>query len=394
MRRRGILESGGNLTLSSYSGTVSASASSGAFYVYWNDVTLKDSSVAVSSNQTWATPTWNASSGRVTVACTENTDLASSRTAIITVTYSGVSATYILTQQTATLSIDQTSLTLSFDCDSISIYVKVNGKNYTGDASTVTISSNQTWLTGSYNPSWGVSVYAEDNTGNSNRYATLTITIQGQSVTCSITQMYCETITSVPYDGTVDGYKYVTIGGVKWAYSNVGASSPSDYGNYYAWGETTTKSSYTWENYIYNDGTASPTASNMTKYNSTDKLITLESSDDAATANMGGGWRMPTSNELQALRDKSFGWAKYNGIVGIKFKDGSNPSKFVFLPLAGRKSGNNLYSNDVWAYMLSNTLIAYARVNCTSLCIGRPTNNRYNCQSQRFYGNTIRAVHD
>ena len=104
-------------------------------------------------------------------------------------------------------------------------------------------------------------------------------------------------------------HEYVDLGlpsGLLWAACNVGADSPEDYGDYFAWAETTTKSVYNWSTYQYCMGTATT----LTKYCSnagygyngyTDNLTTLQTGDDAATAQWGSGWRMPTKEEWQEL---------------------------------------------------------------------------------------------
>ena len=82
--------------------------------------------------------------------------------------------------------------------------------------------------------------------------------------------------------GTINGYKYVDLGlSVKWATVNIGATLPADYGNYYAWGETETKDEYTSDYSVtYGDSSIDDFAGNATY--------------DAATANWGSSWRMPT----------------------------------------------------------------------------------------------------
>ena len=97
--------------------------------------------------------------------------------------------------------------------------------------------------------------------------------------------------------GTENGYGYVDLGlSVKWATCNVGANNPEDYGDYFAWGETTTKDTYNLSTYKWCNGSYST----LTKYcnNSsygnngfTDNKTQLELSDDAARANWGGSWR-------------------------------------------------------------------------------------------------------
>ena len=96
----------------------------------------------------------------------------------------------------------------------------------------------------------------------------------------------------------INGHVYVEMGdGLKWANCNVGADKPEEVGALFAWGETTPKATYSLDNYKwYKDG-------NYTKYNSTDSKQILRKEDDAATANWGGTWRTPTSNDIFKLLD-------------------------------------------------------------------------------------------
>ena len=126
-------------------------------------------------------------------------------------------------------------------------------------------------------------------------------------------------------DGFVNDHGYVDLGlSVKWATCNVGASSPSDYGDYYAWGETSTKSSYTEEN-------------NNT-YGKSMNDIRGNSSYDVARAKWGGSWRLPTEAEFQELLDKcTWTWTTQGGHNGYKVT-GKN-GKSIFLPAAGYRYG-------------------------------------------------------
>ena len=123
--------------------------------------------------------------------------------------------------------------------------------------------------------------------------------------------------------GTLNGHDYVDLGlSVKWATCNVGATKPSDYGNYYAWGETSTKSTYTEEN--------SKTHGN----NSYNYDIGRNITTDAARANWSGTWRLPTEAEVRELVDKcAWTWTTHGGHSGYKVT-GSN-SGSIFLPAAG-----------------------------------------------------------
>ena len=103
--------------------------------------------------------------------------------------------------------------------------------------------------------------------------------------------------------------KYVDLGlpsGLLWATCNVGADRPWDYGDFFAWGETSPKSEYSWATYKHARGESK----SLTKYcysssygynGFTDYRYTLELSDDAAYINMGSGWRMPTADEFYEL---------------------------------------------------------------------------------------------
>ena len=147
-------------------------------------------------------------------------------------------------------------------------------------------------------------------------------------------------------NGTVNGHEWVDLGlpsGTLWATCNVGANTPTDYGDYFAWGETQTSNVYYWSSYKYANGDYDK----LTKYcnNSyygdngfTDNLTTLEASDDAATANWGAGWRMPTRAEFEELQNKNnctVTWTTQNGINGRLFT-GTNGNS-LFLPAAGTR---------------------------------------------------------
>ncbi len=127
--------------------------------------------------------------------------------------------------------------------------------------------------------------------------------------------------------GTISGHDYVDLGlpsGLKWATCNVGASQPHEYGNYYAWGETSTKTEYTAENCVTHDKSMGDISGNA--------------SYDAARANWGDSWRMPTDRELTELRENCiWTWTSQSGVNGYKVT-GSNGNS-IFLPAAGYSDG-------------------------------------------------------
>ena len=187
---------------------------------------------------------------------------------------------------------------------------------------------------------------------------------------------YCQKENEVHYNpiDPSNGHSYVDLGlpsGTKWATMNIGAEEETDYGLYFAWGETqgysgiTDEKQFSWSDYKY--GTSS---SNLTKYNSTDGLTTLEPSDDAATVNWGGKWRMPTDdqiNELLNTENCTNEWVtNYNGsgVNGRLFTSVRNENK-LFAPSAGYCYEGLLFRvgeyGDVWSCALSSAYEDYAQ---------------------------------
>jgi len=130
--------------------------------------------------------------------------------------------------------------------------------------------------------------------------------------------------------------EYVDLGlSVKWATCNLGAAKPEDYGNYYAWGETEPKDTYTKDNNTYYS------AGNWIKYNTKGTKETLESDDDAATAALGSGWRMPTQAECNELINNcDCIYTTQNGVNGYKIVGPNGNS--IFMPAGGQKNGSTL----------------------------------------------------
>ena len=176
---------------------------------------------------------------------------------------------------------------------------------------------------------------------------------------------------------------YVDLGlpsGLKWAKCNLGASKPSDYGDYYAWGETEPKTEYTWANYKWMQ-TGQSDWKYITKYTFADgktegiwyapdgtfigdgKTI-LFPPDDAATAKLGSPWRMPTLDEIKELLDYcTWTWTTQDGKNGYEVK-GTNGNS-IFLPAAGYRNISQLIDagsrGDYWSSSLTPALSGYAR---------------------------------
>lgn len=163
--------------------------------------------------------------------------------------------------------------------------------------------------------------------------------------------------------GTYNGHEYVDLGlpsGTLWATCNVGASKPEEYGNYYAWGETSTKSTYNWDTYKYSNGSEDKLTKYCNKKKNGDKrfrdnLTVLQASDDAATVNWGNGWCMPTIAQWEELlSNTTMTMTTQNGVNGRLFKASNGNS--LFLPAAGSRHGGNLNKAGSNGYYRSSSL--------------------------------------
>ena len=182
------------------------------------------------------------------------------------------------------------------------------------------------------------------------------------TVRCQANPMIYDTCQVTVTGGSSDpGEEVVDLGlpsGLKWRGWNVGASKPEEYGNYYAWAETSPKSKYTGGNYKWGPVDYGDGMKLYTKYETKlggDKKSVLEPEDDAASVNLGNGWRTPTFNEFKELREScTWTWTKRNGVNGMQVT-GPN-GKSIFLPAAGvfRSSLENQGTyGSYWASTLS-----------------------------------------
>ena len=137
--------------------------------------------------------------------------------------------------------------------------------------------------------------------------------------------------------------------GLIWAKFNVGARFPEECGNYYAWGETTPKSTCTWANYKYatqvdgEPGSTAYTDYETTKYNYEDDKYQLEPEDDAAVVNWGNGWRMPTYDEYVELMNHTVPYeGEVNGVYGALLRSESNSALTLFFPEYGSVGENGV----------------------------------------------------
>lgn len=170
----------------------------------------------------------------------------------------------------------------------------------------------------------------------------------------------------------VKDHEYVDLGlpsGTLWAICNVGASKPEEYGNYFAWGETTPKKEYSYSTYKWCKGSNKTFSKYCTSssYGTVDNKTELEPEDDAATANWGNNWCVPTESQIKELYNSSYTttkWTTLNGISGRMITSKKNGNT-LFLPASGyysNTSRNNIGTNGCFC--------------CWSRSI-----NKYNCSS-------------
>lgn len=178
---------------------------------------------------------------------------------------------------------------------------------------------------------------------------------------------------------------------VKWATCNLGASTPEDYGDYYAWGETSSKDVFYWSSYKYSNGDKITKYLTNSEYGVADYKTVLEKSDDAAYANLGGNWRMPTKAEFDEL-EKNCTWEfiHLNGVYGAKATSVKNGNT-IFFPCAGfNDEGEFQLVGSLGGYWSSSLHLGYNDVGYGLYL--KPGNIECGPISVRSSGLTIRAV--
>ena len=176
-------------------------------------------------------------------------------------------------------------------------------------------------------------------------------------------------------NGQHNGHEYVDLGlSVKWATCNVGATSPEDYGHYFAWGETSPKEKYTEENSL--------------TYGKQMSDISGNAQYDAVTANWGGDWRMPTKEEMKELCNCAWERTTQNG-VNVYRVTGPNGNS-IFLPAAGGRGGTSLYNDGNVGFYWSSTPYDYDDDYAYNLDFS--DGNEYVIGSYRSVGYTVRPI--
>ena len=330
--------------------TVSVSASPGSggsvsgegAYNYGQSCT-----VTATANTGYAFTNWTEGGSQVSTNTNYTFTVMGNRTLVANFTIQASMPTVTTTQVT---NITQTSAT--------------GGGNVTADGGASVTARGVCWST-SHNPTVSGS-YTTNGTGT----GIFTSSITGLTAnTTYFVRAYATNSVGTAYGSEVsfttenDSPEYVDLGlpsGTLWATCNVGATSPEDYGDYFAWGETQSKNTYNWSTYVhcngdYNQLTKYCSKSNYGYNGFTDNLTVLEQSDDAAMANWGMEWRMPTQEDWQELlQNTTTIWTTQDGVVGRLFTATNGNS--LFLPAAGYRHGSSLDNVGTYGYYWSSSL--------------------------------------
>ena len=200
-----------------------------------------------------------------------------------------------------------------------------------------------------------------------------------------------------------------------WATCNVGATSPEEYGDYFAWGETNPKDDYSWSTYKHGTSSEALTKYNTLEANGTvDNITSLDAADDAATANWGVGCSMPTTEEIQELYNECYwewtdgyngsnvaGYIVYKSIdkshdTGITNNSGHSYSigndTHIFLPAAGYRYIDGILYNAGSGGSYWSASLYYSTPSCALLC-GFVSSDVYPFNgNNRYCGHSVRPV--
>ena len=224
--------------------------------------------------------------------------------------------------------------------------------------------------------------------------AAASVTTVQQTVTRQVSTPVAATVSAT--SGMDNGHEWVDLGlSVCWATTNIGAKDPGDYGDYYAWGETTTKSDYSRSSYKWGNGSENIYVTKywtFSDYGTDDNKTELDLTDDVAHVMWGGNWLMPTYDELEELKEKcKWKWTKQNGHKGYKVT-GPN-GKSIFLPAAGFRSYSSLGRVGMVGYYWSRTLCESGPLSAWVLDFDSfDLSNVHTNNIERCRGYTVRPV--
>ena len=172
--------------------------------------------------------------------------------------------------------------------------------------------------------------------------------------------------------------------GTKWANMNMGATSPEEYGSYYAWGETEEKKVYDRSTYIYCDGTYD------TYHNLGSDISGTQY--DVAHVKWGGNWRMPTIEQIwELLLHSKQEWTELNGVAGTRFKSKINGNS-IFLPAAGFRSNHDGLDDARRVGYYRSSTQSMSHSDCAHTQGFYSVSTGWSCENRRDLGCTVRPV--
>ena len=376
----------------------------GVFTYYTNQaslatgITLDQSSLTMNTGTTaqltatilpetaFASVSWTSSNENVATVDPNGTITAVARgTCTITATVSGSMQTAVCTvtvkQMVTSITLSQTSVIMDMDT-----YVRLTATVLPENAD----NKDVVWSSSNEN-------IAPVKNGRVDAYGSGSAVITCEAADGSGVKATCEIF-------IVDPSSYVDLGlpsGTLWATCNVGATNPEDYGDYFAWGETTGyydgKNNFDWSTYQWCKGSETTmtkycTISNYGYEGFTDNKTELDLEDDAAYVNCGPAWRMPSKEQFDELinsSNTSIEWITQNNVNGRKITSNKN-GKSIFLPAAGDYYNSSIINAVSNGYYWSCTLAGSRHDYAMYLIFG--SSNCYTVGSNRASGRSVRPV--
>lgn len=270
-------------------------------------------------------------------------------------------------------SVGNLSQVITFEGEEVSCTTATCGGNVVSDGGSPVTERGVCWST-SHNPSLGDNrVSAGTGLGSftariSNLLPSTTYYVRAYATNAAGTAYGNEISFTTLHEGC-DDHEYVDLGlpsGTLWAVCNVGANTPEEVGDYFAWGETQPKELYWWSDYLYCNGT-----NQLTKYCNnpeygyngfTDDLTVLQAEDDAAKVNWGDEWKTPSYREWEELcGNTTRTWVTQNDVGGLLFT--ASNGNTLFLPATGYKDEGWLWDAGrgyYWTSLLSSDDLNYS----------------------------------
>ena len=208
--------------------------------------------------------------------------------------------------------------------------------------------------------------------------------------------LLCGIAVSAAAKNSRDRHESVDLGlSVRWATTNICARKPYDYGNYYAWAEVESKDFFSSGNYKYGNGEPYTKYEPREWYPTKDGRKVLEPEDDAAVANWGNGWRMPTKKEMEELiKCCTWEWTTVNGVYGAKVysKADGLEDQYIFLPASGSIDGNEPLDRGSNVQFWTSNPNGISAYHCNVFKVDDPEDYSFKLYSNRCLGMPIRPV--